>query len=276
MWYEVHGAPTYCYSAGKALDPQLPTVVLIHGVLNDHSVWALQSRYLAHHGYNVLALDLPGHARSAGHAPQSTEEAADSVCAVLDAAGVARAALVGHSWGSLIALQAAARLGSRASHVALLGTAAPMKVSAALLEMAQHTPDAAIRMVNVFSRSTLAPPLGAGFWVYGAGLALGRRVLRSNPHVNLLHRGFMACNQYDNGLRAMASVQCPVLFVLGTKDQMTPPQAAQPLIRAAQASANPVQVVTLPVGHHLMTEAPDATLQALRSFLLSPEQQQRS
>jgi pimeloyl-ACP methyl ester carboxylesterase len=62
--------------------------VFIHGVLHDHSVWILQSRYLANHGWNVLAVDLPGHCRSAGEAPSSVEEAAAFIAALLDAAGV--------------------------------------------------------------------------------------------------------------------------------------------------------------------------------------------
>ena len=57
----VNHTPLYAYSAGKAFNPSLPTVVFIHGVLNDHSVWILQSRYFANHGYNVLSIDLPGH-----------------------------------------------------------------------------------------------------------------------------------------------------------------------------------------------------------------------
>ncbi len=270
MEFTVNGAPTYCYTGGKAFNATQPTVVFIHGVLNDHSVWILQSRYLANHGFNVLAVDLPGHGRSAGEAPSSVEEAADFVLALLDAAGVQQAALVGHSWGSLIALEAAARLKGRVSHLVLVGTAFPMKVSPALIEASLHDPEKALALVNVFSRSTLAAPpsaLGPGTWVYGASLALGRRVLRSNLQVNVFHRGFVACDRYANGENAMAAVTCPVLFVLGAQDQMTPPKSAQGLIKVAQASGLAVQVVTLPVGHHQMTEAPDATLEALRDFL---------
>lgn len=279
MFYPLDHAPLYslyCYTAGKAFNPAQPTVVFIHGVLHDHSVWALQSRFLAHHGYNVLALDLPGHARSGGTPPETVEQAADAVCALLDAVGAAQAALVGHSWGSLIALEAASRLGSRATHLALLGTASPMRVSPALLEIAQSAPEQAIATVNVFSHSTLAPPSGTGFWTYGAGMALGRRVLASNRHHNLLHRGFLACDGYDQALTAIQKCQCPVLFILGSKDQMTPPKAAQGLIEAARASSHcghRVQTVTLPVGHNLMMEAPQETLQALRDFLPRPQAQ---
>ena len=76
MYLTVNGANTYCYTGGKPFDAAKPTVVFIHGVVNDHSVWILQSRYLAHHGWNVLAVDLPGHCKSAGEAPSSVEEAA--------------------------------------------------------------------------------------------------------------------------------------------------------------------------------------------------------
>lgn len=267
MYLTVHGAATYCYTGGKPFDAAKPTVVLIHGVLNDHSVWALQSRYLANHGWNVLAVDLPGHSRSSGEAPASVEAAADFIAALLDAAGVQRAALVGHSWGSLIAMEAAARLGDRVSHLVLVGTAFPMKVSPALIEASLNEPEKALRMVNVFSRSTLASPSGAGFWVYGAGLALGRRVLRSNPQVNVFHRGFVACDSYTGGEDAIARITCPVLFALGAQDQMTLPKAAQGLIATAREAGKTVAVAYLPVGHHQMTEAPDATLFAIRDFL---------
>lgn len=266
----VNGAKTYCYTGGKPFHAAQPTVVFIHGVLGDHSVWILQSRYLANHGWNVLALDLPGHCRSAGEAPASVEEAAGFVAALLDAAGVQRAALVGHSWGSLIALEAASRLKDRVTHLVLVGTAFPMKVSPALLDASLNEPMKALTMINVFSRSTLAPPpsaLGPGTWVYGASLALGRRVLTSNTKVNVFHRGFKACDSYVNGETAIVQITCPVLFVLGAQDQMTQAKAAQPLIDKAKSSGKAVQVVSLPVGHHQMNETPDATLFAIRDFL---------
>lgn len=270
MYLTVNGAQTYCYTAGKSLDAAKPTVVFVHGVLNDHSVWILQSRYLANHGWNVLAVDLPGHCRSAGEAPASVEEGAAFVAALLDAAGVQRAALVGHSWGSLIALEAAAQLKDRVSHLVLVGTAAPMKVSQPLLDAALNEPHKAIHMINVFSRSTLAAPpsaLGPGTWIWGASTALNRRVLASNTRVNVFHRGFKACDSYANAGNAIAQVTCPILFVLGALDQMTLPKAAQPLVDQARAAGKTVQVASLPVGHHQMTETPDETLAAIKAFL---------
>ena len=270
MYLTVNHHNTYCYTGGKSFDASKPTVVFVHGVLNDHSVWILQSRYLAHHGWNVLAVDLPGHCKSDGEAPATVEAAARFVSDLLDAAGVQRAALVGHSWGSLIALEAASQLGSRISHLVMVGTAFPMKVSQALLDASLNEPMAALKMINVFSRSTLsAPPsaLGPGTWVYGASMALGRRVLASNTRVNVFHRGFKACNDYASGDSAVARITCPVLFLLGEQDQMTPAKAAQLLIDTARANGKTVAVVHLAVGHHQMSELPDATLFAIRDFL---------
>jgi pimeloyl-ACP methyl ester carboxylesterase len=266
MNFTVHGHSTYCYTGGKAFDAAKPTLIFIHGVLNDHSVWILQTRYLANHGWNVLALDLPGHCRSAGEPPATVEEAADFVLALMDVAGLEKAVLIGHSLGSLVALEAAARAPERVSQLVLVGTAFPMKVSPALLESSLNEPMKALEMVNLFSRSTLAPPpsaLGPGTWVYSASMALGRRVLASNLQVNVFHTGFKACDSYANGEAAMAQVTCPVLFVLGSVDQMTPPKAAQGLIQKARHA----RVVTLPGGHHQMNETPEPMLAALIGFL---------
>ncbi len=262
----VNGSDTFCYTGGKSFDSTRPTVVFLHGALNDHSVWILQTRYFAHHGWNVLAPDLPGHCRSEGDPPQSVEAAAKFVLALLDAASVKQAALVGHSFGSLVALEAAAMAPNRVTRLALVCTAFPMKVSPALLETSLNQPLKAIDMVNVFSHSTLAPPpstLGPGTWLYGSLRALMRRVLASNSAVNLFHRGFKACDDYRGGVAAMEKIRCPVLFVLGRGDAMTPPKTAQPLLDKAPHA----KVVLLQGGHSLMSEAPDGVLLALVDFL---------
>jgi pimeloyl-ACP methyl ester carboxylesterase len=266
MNLEINGAKTFCYTGGKSFDREKPTVVFIHGVLNDHSVWILQTRYFAHHGWNVLAPDLPGHCKSAGDPPRSVEEGADFILALLDAAGVQQAALVGHSFGSLIAVEAAARAPERVKQLVMVGTAAPMKVSPALLDNAQNNPIKAIGMVNVFSHSMLAPPpsaLGPGTWLYGGSRALMKRVLASNRDVNVFHRGFVACDSYAGGDAAIEKVKSPILFLLGKNDAMAPPRAAQGL----QQKARNASTVLVDGGHQMMTEAPDPVLFALRDFL---------
>lgn len=256
----------YCYTGGKDFKPEQPTLVMVHGVLNDHSVWYLQSRHIANQGWNVLAIDLPGQGKSTGEPPASVQAAANTVLALLDALKVERAALMGHSFGSLICLQASGQQPGRISHLVLAGTAFPMRVSPALLETSVSAPEKAIAMVNQFSHSLLALPPAAqagGGWTYGASRALMRRMLASNPSVNVFYTGFKACDSYDEGESAMRHVQCPVLFILGKDDQMTPPKAAQSLVRCAKDA----RVVQVNAGHALMSEAPEEVLQALKAFL---------
>ena len=257
----MNGERAYAYTGGKAFEPKLPTIALIHGWEQDHSVWILQSRYLAHHGYGVLALDLPGHGRSRGAPLARIEEMADWAIAVLDAAGVKSAALVGHSMGSLAALECAARYPARVSRIALLGTAFPMRVSPELLEATRKNEAAAQAMINVWSHSAYAhypSNPGPGFWVIGGNLRL---MQRQKPSV--LHADFFACNNYSDGLESAARVKCPALLLLGKRDAMTPASAARDLAKAIPGA----RCVTLEgSGHNLMGEKPDEVLDTLREF----------
>jgi pimeloyl-ACP methyl ester carboxylesterase len=255
----------YAYTGGKAFDGRLPTVVFVHGALHDHSVWTLAARWFAHHGHGVLALDLPGHGRSDGPALESIEAMAAWLLAVLDAAGVTAASLVGHSMGSLVALEAAARVPARARHLVLVGTASPMVVAPALLETAANDPLAAIASVNTWSHSTnAAKPSypGPGAWLHGGNVALMRRMQAADPVGNLFLTDFRACNAYRGALDAAARVACPATIVVGRRDQMTMPKDA-----SALASALGTTPVAIEAGHALMTEAPDELLQALRGAL---------
>jgi pimeloyl-ACP methyl ester carboxylesterase len=265
MLLNVEGVDAYCYTGGKPFDPALPTVVFIHGAQNDHSVWALQSRYFAHHGYGVLALDLPGHGRSKGQAKASVEALADWLLAVLDAAGVRRAALFGHSMGSLIALEASFRAPERVTHLGMLGSTYPMKVSDALLEAARTDEQSAIDMVNIWSHSSIAhqPSCPApGFYVMNGARRLMQRISAINPAL-VFHTDFSACNSYANGEAAAKAVRCPTLFVFGQRDMMTPPRSTK-LLTSTIVHGKVVQVDS---GHALMAEQPDAVLDALSGFI---------
>jgi pimeloyl-ACP methyl ester carboxylesterase len=57
MSFEVDGKRVFATTGGHAHDPSQPLVVFLHGAGMDHSVFALQSRWFAHHGWRVLAVD---------------------------------------------------------------------------------------------------------------------------------------------------------------------------------------------------------------------------
>ena len=262
MELTVKGNKTYAYTGGRNFDARLPTVVFIHGGGLDHSSWILQSRYLAHHGYGVLAPDLPGHGRSGGAALRHVEELADWVAALIDAAGLARALLIGHSMGALITLECAARHPDKISAIALLGPAFPMRVSPELLAATRDDEATAHDMINIWSHAAMAhypSNPGPGFWVRGENLRLLQR-----QKSGVLHADFAACNDYAAGLDSAARVACPVLVILGQRDIMTPPRASRDLL-AALKNVRSVQISGS--GHALMAEKPDEVLDALVEFL---------
>ena len=258
----VNGQNAYVYTAGHAFDSGRPTVLFIHGAANDHSVWALQSRYFAYHGWNALAVDLPGHGRSLGDPLSNIGELAGWIEKLMDTAGITKAAVVGHSMGSLAALETAVRYPSRISRVAMIGTAIPMPVTDVLLSTSKANDHVAYEMINVFSHSPRAQIGGnrvPGAWIMGSGVRL---MERSGPGV--LHADFTACNSYENGLAAAAKATCPFLLILGQRDLMTPPRG----VREAAAKFADVKTVVLDgTGHSLMSEQPDAVLDALIEFL---------
>ena len=265
MKLTVDGREAYAYTGGKPFDPALPCLVFIHGALNDHTGWTLLARWFANHGFSVLAVDLPGHMRSAGPALPDIETMADWTLALLDAAGVKEAALAGHSMGSLIALEAAGRAPERATRLVMLGTAYPMAVPRALLDLSLGAPLKAIDRVVTFSFSTLAAKPsypGPGVWLRGAGRQMMRLVLRHQGNATLFHNDFAACDGYGNGLQAAALVRCPSHLVLARDDQMTPTRATRELAVALKA-----QVHTVQAGHFLMQECPDGVLNAMRVAL---------
>ncbi|HEV3432259.1 MAG TPA: alpha/beta hydrolase [Paraburkholderia sp.] len=270
MIVDVAGKSVYAYTGGRAFDPSRPVIVFVHGAQHDHSVWGLQSRYFAHHGFSVLAVDLPGHMRSAGPALTSIGTLADWLDALLAALQVEKAFVAGHSMGSLVALEFAARHAQRASAIALLATAFPMAVAPALLEAAREREPEAIALVNAWSHSTLAAKPsspGPGFWLRGMNQRLMERVAaRGEPQ--LFHTDFAACNAYGDGLTSAAKVSCPVRLIVGKRDVMTPPRASAEIARALKDAGVRVDTVTLDAGHALMTEQPDATLDALHDFVV--------
>jgi pimeloyl-ACP methyl ester carboxylesterase len=262
MQLQINKNEVYVATGNRTPDPERDTVVFIHGAGQDHSVWVLPTRYFARHGKNVLAVDLPGHGRSKGKPLESIESMADWIMTVLDAAGLSRAALVGHSLGSLVALAAAARHPGRVRAIALVGTAVPMPVSDHLLNQAKANDHAAIDMLNFwgFSKSAqLGGNATPGNWMLGGGVRL---MEKAAPGV--IYQDLNACNEYLTGIEDAAKVQCPALLILGERDRMTPVRSTK---NVAEALSD-VETVILPgSGHALLSERPDPVLDALISVV---------
>ena len=259
MQLSVNGIETFIATGGREFDSSQPTIVLLHGAGFDHTTWALHSRWFAHHGHSVLAPDLPGHGRSAGAPLPTIAGMADWTAALLDAAGVAAARLVGHSMGSLIALETAARHPAKISALGLIGTAAAMSVGPDLLKAAEANDRAAVDMVSIWGlgyQAELGGSLAPGLWMHSGA----QRVLEQcRPGV--LFNDLSACNAYQNALAAAAKVTVPTTLILGERDMMTPAKAGKAL---AAALPNSRTVVLRGAGHMMMVERPDELLAALQ------------
>ena len=270
MNLQVDSRRAFAYTAAHDIAASKPTIVFVHGAGLDHSWWGLQSRYFGYHGFNVLAVDLPGHGRSDGPPLKTIEEMADWIKDVLAEKKIRTAALVGHSMGALVALEFAARHPERAERIALIGVAYPMRVSEAFLDAARRNDPSAYDMETIWGHAAQVPLSGnpnPGMWMYGDTLA---RLARLAPGV--LHHDLAACNAYSTGTESAARTGCPALFILGSRDAMTAPRNAQSLIRQIKSSKT---VEIRFSGHSLMAEAPDATLDALIEFILGASEGRR-
>jgi pimeloyl-ACP methyl ester carboxylesterase len=259
MQLSVNGIDTFVATGGRDFDSSLPAIVLLHGAGFDHTTWALHSRWFAHHGYGVLAPDLPGHGRSSGAPLPAISDMADWTAALIEAAGAAKARLVGHSMGSLIALETAARHPAKVSALGLIGTAATMTVGPDLLKAAEANDKAAIDMVSIWGlgfQAELGGSLAPGLWMHS-----GAQRILEQCRPGVLFNDLFACNAYQDALAAAAQITVPATFILGERDMMTPAKAGKAL---ASALPNSRTVVLSGAGHMMMVERPDELLAALQ------------
>ena len=262
MELTVSGKRVFGSTGGRDFDPALDPVIFLHGSGMDRTVWQLQTRYFAWHGRSVLAVDLPGHGKSEGPALDSIEVQAAWVADLLDAAGLARAALVGHSMGAALALETAAAYPDRVSAIALCGVAENMPVHPELLAAGLEGNGHAYDLITSWGFDRAAHIGGhkaPGVWMTGGGLRLLERGRDAVVGTDLA-----ASNDYRGAAAAAARLACPELFVLGDRDKMTPPRNARPLIEAIDGAL--VEVIA-DCGHMMMIERPDETLDALRRLL---------
>jgi pimeloyl-ACP methyl ester carboxylesterase len=262
MKLSVDGRAVFATTGGAPFDPARPAVIFLHGAGFDRTAWRLQTRWFAHHGRSVLAVDFPGHGRSDGPALTSIAAMADWSAALIAETGVKQAALVGHSMGALVALDCAARHGDKVRALGLCGVASEIPVHPEMLESAEANTLKVQELMtfwglgNALHKGGMVSP---GLWLRRESLA----VLAGN-RPDVIHTDLAACNAYKDAPARAAAVTCPTVLVLGDGDLMTPAAKAKPL---AAAIAGSKTVVIPNSGHFMMIERPDEALDALRSYV---------
>jgi pimeloyl-ACP methyl ester carboxylesterase len=235
------GGLWYAESGGRPA-PGRPPLVLLHGAGSSHLAWPAEFRRLE--GELVLALDLPGHGRSAGEGEATIGGYAELVLDWMRAIGQPRALLVGHSMGAAIALASALRAPRRAVGLALLGAGPRLRVNPKLLDWTAD-PTTFNQAIDFILK-----------WGFGADAQAQAidvtRSYMSATRPEVLHRDFLACDRFDVEAR-LAEIACPTLVLCGGEDYLTPPALGESLaarIPGARLERFP------DAGHMLMLENP--------------------
>ena len=262
MKHELNGDIIHIATGGRDFNANGNVLVMLHGSGQNHLTWVLQSRYLAHRGYEVIAPDFPGHGLSGGEPLTSIEAHADWVRELLDSLGVQTATIIGHSQGVLTAIEMAARYKERVTSLVLIAGAMAIPVNEYLVNMSDKSLEKAIAMMTSWGHGPSAhlhdnTQPGHSFMHYG------RKVMEINNRDALL-ADLNACNAYDNGKNAAGMIDQPTLCIIAAKDKMTPMKFGQKMATTIQGAD---MVLIENAGHFLPAECPMEVNAAVRLFL---------
>ena len=293
---EIDGFPVTVAMSVSPVVSSRPCIMLVHGAQGDHRAWEKQLAWFAHHGIAAYAPDLPGHGQSGGAPLESIEligqwlnklldqilpvgadetkakpettalqdgRAKHALLVVADGDTPCSTVLVGHSMGSLVALECAAHRTNRISGLVLVGTAFPMRVSPALLEQTRTDEPAAISQIAQWSYSPdSSDATEAARSVRRERLATAQQFMLSQAQ-GVLYSDLNACNSYQRGIEAAGAISCPSLVIAGGKDQMTAPKFAVGLQQALNAELHSLDGA----GHAMMDEQGATLCQVIEQFL---------
>lgn len=235
-------------------DRQMGPIVFVHGAGLSADCWDYQMK----HFDEAIAVDLPGHGHSTDAPSDSVSEYAAWLGQRIRRTGPEPVTLVGHSMGSLVALETAALNPDMVGGLVLIATSAEMRVHNDLLSSARNKDAAAAAMVIKWS----LPDSGHGRpkrWV----LQIAQDFM-SAAASGVLAEDLSACDSYRDAVTMAEKVRCPTLVLLAEKDIMTKPAAAQPL---AAAIGDARIVIVEKAGHMLPLEKPDEVNEAISLFL---------
>ena len=238
-----------------------PAVVLVHGLGGTLYGWRAQLTALAAAGYRAIAYDQRGAGLSAKPpGPYSVEAWSRDAIALVDALGLDRVALVGHSMGCMVAERAAHALGERCWALALCGgradwpegSEAVFEERAALARAGRLDEVAeAVAQGGLSERCRRAEPALWGLMV--ASIAAG------DPRA-YAESALATARASMTGLEELAF---PVLAFAGSEDAVTPPAAAEEIAAAAPRGET---AVIEGAAHWCMLEAPAAVSDLLVAF----------
>lgn len=259
----------------EAGPPDGAPVLLVHGWACSAFAWRRQIPALAAAGHRVVALDLKGHGFS-DKPPLDAEYSASAmtsfVLETMDAVGLARASIVGHSMGGAISASVALSAPERVDRLALLAPVGFGEVFALPLGRLV-SPQATVPLLPRLARVAPQLAVAATFrLIWGAGpVTLTRddiaqyiaptQFAEYAPALRHLVHAFEWLPHADEQLSRLG---CPVLVLFGTRDRVVIPRRAEELVRRVPYG----RLELVPgAGHMLQEEEADRVNGALLAFL---------
>jgi len=248
----------YTLSQGPA---DSPTLVLVHGAGGTRLHWPAELRRLP--GATVYTIDLPGHGSSevppfilpngGERGGDTIEGCAEAVAAFLDAAGIGRAVVVGHSMGGAIGLTLALNFADRVGGLVLVATGARLRVAPVILEGIRSDFEGTVELITRFAWSAEVAP---------ALTELGRQaLLETGPDVLL--GDFTACDRFDV-MERLGEIETSTLVIVGSSDQLTQVKYTRFL---AEHIPDAHCVIIEGAGHMVMLERSVEVGKAMQEFL---------
>ena len=212
MILEVENKKVFASNAGQSFDKKKETIVLLHGSGQSHVVWSLTDQFLSDIGYNVYALDLPGHGNSDGESLKSIEEMSSWLDKVIKKIGIEKLSIIGHSQGCLVALDYSNKFSNKVKKLIFIAGSYEIPVNQSLISLAESGNMESLNLMMKW---------GYGYSKQFIGGNPLQKILNSSREVReVLAVDLKACNNYKNGLAATKKINCPSLFVFGELDKM--------------------------------------------------------
>ena len=212
MIFEVENKKVFSSDIGQTFDKNKHSIILLHGSGQSHVVWSLTDQYLADEGFNVFALDLPGHGNSEGSSLKSIEEMADWLNKVVNVIGIKDLTILGHSQGCLVAIEYANKFPDNIKNLIFVAGSYQIPVNESLIDLA-NTGD--------FESINLMMKWGYGYSKQFLGGNPLQKILNSSREIReVLAIALIACNNYKNGISSIKKIKCPTFFVFGELDKM--------------------------------------------------------
>ena len=256
MIIELNNKKVFASDAGKIFEKEKHTIILLHGSGLTHIVWSLTEQYLSNKGYNILAIDLPGHGNSEGPSLKSIEEIAEWLEKIINKIEIQHLTILGHSQGCLEAIEYVSKYSSKIKNLILVGGSYKITVNQDLIDLASAGDKDSIKLMMKWAYE------GSKKFIGGnpvEKIINSSRAIRETLAVDLI-----ACNNYKNGFEAAKSIKCPTLLIFGELDKMVSLEKSK---KFAELIPNAETYIIQNCGHMIMFENAFKMREKIAEFL---------